>query len=130
MKQIFTNKWIILCLFLLVLMFYLQQTLPDTYEPTLIETLTDRSRYYIRELLGQNNQMYSVMLDEVRSDLNTFYLIIGLGIAVLIIITIQIIATITNLPVGYLAYPGKFLVVKKNNQAHPQLTHTDKGELK
>jgi len=128
MKQIFTNKWVILCLILIAVMFYLQARLPSAYEPTLIETWTDRSKYYIQELLGQNHQMYSVMLDEVRSNLNTFYLIIGLGITVLIIITIQIIATITHLPIGYLAYPGKFLVIEKSNKAQIQPTPNKEGE--
>ena len=116
MKNFFTNKWIILTLLIISVVIFLRLTNPAlVYDPnpTFIETLTDRSQYYIRELLGQNHEMYSVQIDEIQNNLNTFYLIIGLGITVLIIITIQIIATISHLPIGYLAYPGKFLVIKK-----------------
>jgi hypothetical protein len=67
------------------------------------------------------------MLDEIRDNLNTFYLIIISGFAILIIITIQIIAAITRLPIGYLAYPGKFLVIKKSNEAQ---NLKEKGESK
>ena len=70
----------------------------------------------------------NITINEIKNNLNTFYLIIGLGITVLIIITIQIIATITHLPIGYLAYPGKFLVIKKSNKAQMQLTQTEEGE--
>ena len=129
MKQFFTNKWVILFLILFPVMIYLQFKLsPNVHDPTFIESLTNRSQYYIRELLGQNHQMYSVQLDEIKNNLNTYYLIIGLGITVLIIITIQIIATITHLPIGYLAYPGKFLVIKKSNKAQQHSTPTEKGE--
>ena len=83
--------------------------------------MTDRSQYYIRELLDSNYQIFKVMLDEVKADFSTFYLIVISGIALLIIITIQIIATITRLPIGYLAYPCKYLVIKKSNYAHYHL---------
>ena len=131
MKQLLLNKWFIIALLIISVVIYQRLTNPAlVYDPnpTFIETLTDRSQYYIRELLGQNHQMYSVQLDEIQNNLNTFYLIIGLGITVLIIITIQIIATITHLPIGYLAYPGKFLVIKKSNNDQIQSTQTEKGE--
>ena len=129
MKNFFTNKWVILALIIISVVIYQRLKSPAlVYDPTFIETLTNRSQYYIRELLGQNHQMYFVQLDEVKNNFNTFYLIIGLGITVLIIITIQIIATISHLPIGYLAYPGKFLVIKKSNKAQLQSTQTEKGE--
>ena len=131
MKKLFSNKfvWGISLLILLSLIIYLRTFLPDAhYEPGFMERLTDRSQYYVRELLGQNHQMYTVMLDEVKTNFNTFYLIIVSGITVLILISIQIIATITQLPIGYLAYPGKFLVTKKTDKAQLQLTSNEKGE--
>ena len=130
MKQLLLNKWFVLALLIISVVIFLRLTNPAlVYDPnpTFIETLTDRSQYYIRELLGQNHKMYSVQLDEIQNNLNTFYMIIGFGITFLIIITIQIIATITHLPIGYLAYPGKFLVIKKSNKAQLQST-SEKGE--
>ena len=131
MKKLLDNKWWYL-IFLLILfgfLLYLKTLFPDPYyEPGFINRLTDRSQYFVRELLDNNFHIFSVMLDEVRTNFNTFYLIIISGITVLIIITIQIIATITRLPIGYLAYPGKYLVIKKSNVAHKQLTHNQEGE--
>ena len=125
------NKWTlgILLLILFSLSIYLRTFFPDAYyEPGFVDRLTDRSQYYVRELLDNNFQIFSVMLDEVKSDFNTFYLIIISGITVLIIITIQIIATITHLPIGYLAYPGKYLVIKKSKKAQLHSTPEEKGE--
>jgi hypothetical protein len=106
MKKLLDNKWWYL-IFLLILfgfLLYLKTLFPDPYyEPGFINRLTDRSQYFVRELLDNNFHTFSVMLDEVRTNFNTFYLIIISGITVLIIITIQIIATITRLPIGYLA---------------------------
>ena len=133
MKKLLDNKWWYL-IFLLILfgfLLYLKTLFPDPYyEPGFINRLTDRSQYFVRELLDNYFHIFSVMLDEVRTNFNTFYLIIISGITVLIIITIQIIATITRLPIGYLAYPGKYLVIKKSNNAHKQLTHNQEGETK
>ena len=130
MKKLLDNKWWYL-IFLLILfgfLLYLKTLFPDPYyEPGFINRLTDRSQYFVRELLDNNFHTFSVMLDEVRTNFNTFYLIIISGITVLIIITIQIIATITRLPIGYLAYPGKYLVIKKSNVA--QSTSKEEGEV-
>ena len=124
------NKYVLaaLILTLLPLFVYLRIKFPapSYYEPGFVERLTDRSQYYIRELLDNNFQIFNVMLDEIRINFNAFYLIIITGITFLLIITIQIIATITYLPIGYLAYPGKFLIIKKSDKA--QSTLTEEGE--
>ena len=128
--KLFLKKWwyLILILILFGMLLYLKLHFPDPYyKPGFVARLTDRSQYYVRELLDNNYHVFSVMLDEVRVNFNTFYLIIISGFTVLIIITIQIIATITRLPIGYLAYPGKYLVIKKSNVAHTQSNQT-KGE--
>ena len=127
-----SNKWFFICILIAILILWMMLDLPSSYnpppQPTMYEILTDRTQYYFKELIAYNSQIYSVMLDEVESDLNGFYLIISLvGLAV-IILTLQIIAAITRLPIGYLAYPGKFLVVKRSKVAQIQLTPTEKGE--
>jgi len=129
--KLFLNKWgfVVLMLIFFILLLYLKSHFPDPYfEPGFVDRISDRSQYYVRELLDNNFHIFSVMLDEVRTNFNTFYLIIISGFTVLIIITIQIIATITRLPIGYLAYPGKYLVIKKSKIA--QSTSKEEGELK
>ena len=130
--KLFLKKWgfVVLMLIFFGLLLYLKLHFPDPYyEPGFVARLTDRSQYYVRELLDNNYHVFSVMLDEVRVNFNTFYLIIISGFTVLIIITIQIIATITRLPIGYLAYPGKYLVIKRSTIAHTQSNQT-KGDTK
>jgi len=125
-----SNKYVLAALIitLLPLLVYLRIKFPapSYYEPGFVERLTDRSQYYIRELLDNNFQIFNVMLDEVRINFNAFYLIIITGITFLLIFTIQVIATIAHLPIGYLAYPGKFLIIKKSDKA--QSTLTEEGE--
>ena len=126
--KLLLNKWLWLILIILGIGFWFNLKHPGMlYDPLWLNQLTDKSHIYLRELLDYNYRIYAVMLDEIRDNLNTFYLIIISGFAILIIITIQIIAAITRLPIGYLVYPGKFLVIKKSSLA---LTLKEKGESK
>ena len=122
--KIFSNKWFFIFVLITVMLTWLIIVLPFGYnppQPSFYERFTDRTQYYLKELIGYNSQIYSVIIDEVESDLNGFYLAISfVGLSV-IILTLQIIAAITRLPIGYLAYPGKFLVIKKSNIAQQLL---------
>ena len=129
--KILSNKWFFICVLITILIIWLILDLPFGYhppQPTFYERFTDRTQYYLKELMDYNFQIYSVMMDEVESDLNGFYLVISLVGLSVIILTLQIIAAITRLPIGYLAYPGKFLVVKRSKVAQILLTPKDKGE--
>ena len=129
--KIFSNKWFFIFVLITILIIWLILDLPFGYhppQPTFYERFTDRTQYYLKELMDYNFQIYSVMMDEVESDLNGFYLVISLVGLSVIILTLQIIAAITRLPIGYLAYPGKFLVVKRSKVAQIQLTPKEKGE--
>ena len=129
--KILSNKWFFIFVLIAILILWLILDLPFGYHPpqlSFYERFTDRTQYYLKELMDYNFQIYSVMMDEVESDLNGFYLVISfVGLSV-IIITLQIIAAITRLPIGYLAYPGKFLVVKRSKVAQILLTPKEKGE--
>jgi hypothetical protein len=126
--KLLLNKWLWLILIILGIGFWFNLRHPGMlYDPTWFNQLTDKSHIYVKEILDYNYRIYAVMLDEIRDNLNTFYLIIITGFAILIVITIQIIAAITRLPIGYLAYPGKFLVIKNSNEAQ---NLKEKGESK
>ena len=129
--KFFSNKWFFVFVLIAILILWLIFDLPFGYHPpppTFYERFTDRTQYYFKELIGYNSMIYSVMLDEVKAELKGFYLVISLVGLSVIILTLQIIAAITRLPIGYLAYPGKFLVVKRSKVAQIQLTPTEKGE--
>ena len=129
--KLFSNVWFLIFLLIVLLVISIKFHLPIGYhlpDTSFYDRLADRSQYYLKELMDYNFQIYSVMMDEVRTDLNGFYLIISIVGLSVIILTLQIIAAITRLPLGYLAYPGKFLVIKKSNLA--QLTPKQEGESK
>ena len=129
--KIFSNKWFFIFVLIATIIILIMIDLPFGYhppQPTFYERFTDRTQYYLKELMDYNFQIYSVMMDEVESDLNGFYLVISLVGLSVIILTLQIVAAITRLPLGYLAYPGKFLVVKRSKVAQILLTPKEKGE--
>ena len=129
--KLFNNKWFFIFVLIAILVVWLMLDLPFSYhppQPSFYERFTDRTQYYLKELMDYNFQIYSVMIDEDESELNGFYLVISLVGLSVIILTLQIIAAITRLPIGYLAYPGKFLVVKRSKVAQIQLTPKEKGE--
>ena len=133
MLKMFSGRWILILIFgfMIGLIIYLaiDSNPPQTH--TFYDMLTDKTQYYMRELLDLNHQLYSVMFDEVKTELNGFYLAITLVGLTISILTLQIIAAITRLPIGYLAYPGKFLVIKKSNVAQQLLEiKIRKGETK
>lgn len=132
--KLFSNKWFFIFVLIAILIIWLKFDLPIGFNPppvpSLYERLTDRTQYYLKELMDYNSQIYLVMMDEVKTELNGFYLTISIVGLSVIILTLQIIAAITRLPIGYLAYPGKFLVVKRSKVAQIQVTQTEKGETK
>ncbi len=131
--KIQSNKWFFIFVLIAILILWLIFDLPFGYhppQPSFYERFTDRTQYYFKELIGYNSMIYSVMLDEVKAELKGFYLVISLVGLSVIILTLQIIAAITRLPLRYLAYPGKFLVVKRSKVAQIQVTPTEKGETK
>ena len=130
MLKLFSSRWLFILIFIFLtgLIIYLAVDLSPPQNHSLYEILTDKTQYYVKELLDLNHQLYSVMFDEVKTELNGFYLVISLVGLSVIILTLQIIAAITRLPLGYLAYPGKFLVVKRSKVAQILLTPTEKGE--
>ncbi len=133
MLKVFSGKWFFILIFgfMIGLIIYLAVDSNPPQTQTFYDMLTDKTQYYVRELLDLNHQLYAVMFDEVKTELNGFYLAITLVGLTISILTLQIIAAITRLPIGYLTYPGKFLVIKKSNIAQQILeTKTEKGETK
>lgn len=129
--KLFSNKWFFIFVLITTIIILIMIDLPFGYhppQPSFYERFTDRTQYYLKELIGYNSMIYSVMLDEVKAELKGFYLVISLVGLSVIILTLQIIAAITRLPIGYLAYPGKFLVVKRSKVAQILLTPKEKGE--
>jgi len=128
--KLFSSKWFFILIFILMigLIIYLAANKTPPPNPSFYEILTDRTQYYVKELLDLNHKLYLVMFDEVEADLNGFYLVISLVGLSVIILTLQIIAAITRLPLGYLAYPGKFLVINKSKVALIQVTPNKEGE--
>lgn len=129
--KIFKSKWFFIPLVIILGLIFIKLVLPSGNSqpliPTLYEMVTDRTRYYLSELVDYNFRIYQTMMDEVRADLNWFYFIISLVGISGIIITLQVIAAITRLPIGYLAYPGKFLVVKRSKVLQIQINQ-NKGD--
>ena len=127
MMKILTSKWLWLILLIFILAIFLSNPFPGIHNhPSFISELSDKSHIYLREILEYNYQLYEVMLDDVKNNLNTFYILIISGFTILIIITLQIVSVITRLPMGYLVKPNKYLVTKKSNKALPT---PKKGEL-
>ena len=87
--KIFSNKWFFIFVLIAILILWLIFDLPFGYnppQPSFYERFTDRTQYYLKELMDYNCQIYSVMIDEVESELNGFYLVISLvGLSVIIL---------------------------------------------
>ena len=127
MMKILTSKWFWLIILIIILAIFLSNPFPGIHNhPSFISELSDKSHIYLREILEYNYQLYEVMIDDVKNNLNTFYILIISGFAILIILTLQIVSVITRLPMGYLIKPDKYLVTKKSNKALPT---PKKGEL-
>ena len=87
--------------------------------PSFYEIFSQRSQRHINDVKAYAYQIYSVMIEEVQNDKQSFEIIMIIGFLAIVIILIQIIIAITRLPPGYLSKPDKYSVKKKSITEQP-----------
>jgi len=111
------KKWILIA-FLLVVAITLMNMKINMEEkvtrPSFYETFSQRSQRHIDDIKAYAYQIYSVMIEDVQNDKQSFETIMIIGFLAIAIILIQIIIAITRLPPGYLIRPNTYMVIKKS----------------
>ena len=129
-KSKFNWKRWLLIIFLLVIALVMMNMKINMEErvtsPSFYEIFSQRSQRHIDDVKAYAYQIYSVMIEEVQNDKQSFETIMIIGFLAIAIILIQIIIAITRLPPGYLTKPDKHMSQRKLKLKHP-IQPTTKG---
>ena len=125
-----TGKWILIIILFVIAMFMMNMKInmeEEITRPSFYEVFTQRSQHHIDDIKSYAYQIYSVMIEEVQNDKQTFEIIMIIGFLFILVMSIQIILAITRLPPGYLIKPEKYRIKKKsesstNNENHERRT--------
>ena len=96
--------------------------------PSFYELFSQRSQRHIDDVKAYAYQIYSVMIEEVQNDKQSFEIIMIIGFLAIVIILIQIIIAITRLPPGYLSKPDKYMVTKKTETKASNSTNHERSD--
>ena len=114
------KKWLLIGFLLIVAMVMLNMKInmeEKVTRPSFYEVFSQRSQRHIDDIKAYAYQIYSVMIEEVQDDKQSFETIMIIGFLFILVITIQIIMAITRLPPGYLIKPDKYTVKKKSTES-------------
>ena len=125
------KKWLLIA-FLLVVAITLMNMKINMEEkvtrPSFYEIFSQRSQRHIDDIKAYAYQIYSVMIEEVQNDKQSFETIMIIGFLVIVILFIQIITAITRLPLGYLSKPDKYMVTKKTETEASNSTNHERSQ--
>jgi len=116
-----TGKWVLIIILLVIAMFLMNMKInmeENLARPSFFELFTQRSQRHIDDIKAYAYQIYSVMIEEVQNDKQTFEIIMIIGFLFILVIAIQIIIAITRLPPGYLIKPDKYRIRKKSESSN------------
>jgi len=116
-----TGKWILIIILLVIAMFLMNMKInmeENLARPSFYEVFSQRSQRHIDDIKAYAYQIYSVMIEEVQNDKQSFEIIMIIGFLFILVIAIQIIIAITRLPPGYLIKPEKYRINKKSESSN------------
>ena len=124
------KKWLLIGFLFIVALIAMNMkiNLEEGYtRPSLYEVFSQRSQRHIDDVKAYAYQIYSVMIEEVQNDKQSFATIMAIGFLGIGIIVIQIIIAITRLPPGYLIRPDSYAVIEKS-EIEPSTTNHERSQ--
>ena len=125
------KKWLVIAFLLVVAMIAMNMKInmeEKVTRPSFYEIFSQRSQRHIDDIKAYAYQIYSVMIEEVQNDKQSFETIMIIGFLAIVIILIQIIIAITRLPPGYLSKPDKYMVTKKTETEASNSTNDERSK--
>ena len=114
------KKWLLIGFLLMIAIVLMNMKInmeEKLTRPSFYEIFSQRSQRHIDDIKAYAYQIYSVMLEDVQNDKQSFESIMIMGFLFIMVIVIQIIIAITRLPPGYLVKPDKYSVEKKSAES-------------